>query len=157
MDQCSTPTASHPPGAIRGQNVQEDPALAVTFASVALRSMQSQAFMRTHKSMPAAARCKRGCHAPAQNLATAQASHQSRELLAYTLRRKKFPYFVGARRVFVGSKSLHAGFSIFYWASSRAWHHQRHTKNGLARSRRLRGLPGCVPLLNCCMQDTNRG
>jgi hypothetical protein len=142
LDQCSMPTASHSPGSIRGQNDQEDPALAVTFASVALRSMQSRAFMRAHKSLPAAARCRRGYHAPAQNLATAQASHQSRELLAYTLHRKSSHTFVGARRVFVGSKSLHAGFSIFYWASSRAWHHPRHTKNGLARSRRLRGLPG---------------
>ena len=108
--------------------------------------------MRDHKSMPAAARCRRAYRASAPNLATAQASHQSKGLLAYTLHRK-VPRFVGAWRVFAG-QSLHAGFRIFYWASSRVWYHDIPKRAGRERER-LRSLPGCV-LLNCCMQDTNR-
>lgn len=143
LDQCSMPTASHSPGSIRGQNDQEDPALAVTFASVALRSMQSRAFMRAHKSLPAAARCRRGYHAPAQNLATAQASHQSRELLAYTLHRKSSHTLLELGGCSLGQKACMRGLACS--TGPRVGRGTIHNipKMGWSRSRRLRGLPGC--------------
>src|SRR5436305_794415 len=103
--------------------------------------------------MPAAAKCRQGYHAPGPNLATVEASHQSRELLAYMLHRK-VPIFVGSSE---GVRRSKPACGVWHF-STRPWEHHDIPQMGWSSSRQLRGLPGLL----CCssiatLQDTNHG
>jgi hypothetical protein len=157
LDQCSMPTVSHPtrfdtrPKCSRPCTCSD---ICISSFCAACKAGHSCGLTKVCLQLPDAGGAT--MHQP-QNLATAQASHQSRELLAYTLHCKSFPYLLELGGCSLGQKACMRGLTFSTGPRVGRGTINDIPKMGWSRSRRLRGLPVVVPLLNCCMQDTNRG